>query len=280
MPLHLLGKKSWNVYNTTNIDRVRRDEQEAREREEAEEQRQQQEDAARRVDLLRQRQDELVAEPKEGHSKQDRTQLTSRKRRRLDGEDDTDRDLRRARENMQQGEAATIRIRSERPQSSLFGNDGHIELFSASSSQVAAGKIQKTQSASHVAGDTFGEQVHKLPPWYVDDGRETEDHDAESTLDTLANVNVWGREDGKRKDREQTRMSSADPLSFMKSAQNQLKQSRAAKDRWAEERQAELASLKAAQSDDHAHRRHRRKRDKDVHRHSRHSRDRVQSERG
>ena len=36
MVLHLLGKKSWNVYNSENVDRVRRDEAEAKAREAAE----------------------------------------------------------------------------------------------------------------------------------------------------------------------------------------------------------------------------------------------------
>lgn len=53
MPLHLLGKKSWNVYNTDNIERVRRDEAAARAREEADEQRMQEEDAERRLKILR-----------------------------------------------------------------------------------------------------------------------------------------------------------------------------------------------------------------------------------
>ncbi|KAK8025505.1 hypothetical protein PG990_003328 [Apiospora arundinis] len=50
---HLLGKKSWNVYNTTNIERVRADEEAARAREEAEEQKQQEQDAERRLAILR-----------------------------------------------------------------------------------------------------------------------------------------------------------------------------------------------------------------------------------
>ena len=53
MPLHLLGKKSWNVYNTDNVERVRRDEADARAREEAAEQLMQEQDAERRIALLR-----------------------------------------------------------------------------------------------------------------------------------------------------------------------------------------------------------------------------------
>lgn len=53
MPRHLLGKKSWNVYNTDNVERVRCDEAKAAEREELEEQRMQEIDAARRTALLR-----------------------------------------------------------------------------------------------------------------------------------------------------------------------------------------------------------------------------------
>ncbi|CCF31962.1 hypothetical protein CH063_00727, partial [Colletotrichum higginsianum] len=53
MPLHLLGKKSWNVYNADNIARVRRDEAAAKAKEEAEEQRMQEVDAERRLAILR-----------------------------------------------------------------------------------------------------------------------------------------------------------------------------------------------------------------------------------
>ncbi|CAI4217235.1 unnamed protein product [Parascedosporium putredinis] len=53
MPLHLLPKKSWNVYNADNIARVRRDEAAAKAKEEAEEQRMQEYDAQRRLAILR-----------------------------------------------------------------------------------------------------------------------------------------------------------------------------------------------------------------------------------
>ncbi|KAF8423235.1 hypothetical protein EV426DRAFT_137163 [Tirmania nivea] len=55
MPLHLLPKKSWNVYNADNIERVRRDEEIARKKEEEEEMKMQQEDAERKMMELRKR---------------------------------------------------------------------------------------------------------------------------------------------------------------------------------------------------------------------------------
>jgi hypothetical protein len=53
MPLHLLHHKSWHVYNTVNVDRVRRDQENARRKEEEEEMRMNQADQERRLQQLR-----------------------------------------------------------------------------------------------------------------------------------------------------------------------------------------------------------------------------------
>jgi N-terminal domain of CBF1 interacting co-repressor CIR len=53
MPLHLLHHKSWHVYNTDNIERVRRDQEKARLKEEAEELRMNKADQERRLQQLR-----------------------------------------------------------------------------------------------------------------------------------------------------------------------------------------------------------------------------------
>ncbi|RMD40412.1 hypothetical protein DV735_g4729, partial [Chaetothyriales sp. CBS 134920] len=100
MPLHLLGKKSWNVYNTDNIARVRRDEAAAR-AEQAEKERQQHEhEAGARLALLRgEIADRSSAVDDAGSLGTEDIPGSRRKKRRLAGEDDTDRDIRLARPN-------------------------------------------------------------------------------------------------------------------------------------------------------------------------------------
>jgi hypothetical protein len=118
MPLHLLGKKSWNVYNTDNVERVRRDEADARAREEAAEQLMQEQDAEHRMALLRGEEPPALPEPANGsHENEyahgprrradDAAAPRDRKRRRLKGEDDTERELRYAREDVE----ASSRVR-------------------------------------------------------------------------------------------------------------------------------------------------------------------------
>jgi N-terminal domain of CBF1 interacting co-repressor CIR len=53
MPLHLLHHKSWHVYNTDNIEKVRRDQQNAQRKEEEDEMRMNQADQERRLQQLR-----------------------------------------------------------------------------------------------------------------------------------------------------------------------------------------------------------------------------------
>ena len=53
MPLHLLHHKSWHVYNTANVEKVRRDKENARLKEEAEEARMNAADQERRLQQLR-----------------------------------------------------------------------------------------------------------------------------------------------------------------------------------------------------------------------------------
>ncbi|KAH8677837.1 hypothetical protein BX600DRAFT_493226 [Xylariales sp. PMI_506] len=161
MPLHLLGKKSWNVYNADNVARVRRDEADSQAREEAEEQRQQEIDAERRLAILRGEVPPplpVLSPPQRAARGDDDGGVSSstsrnhgrgvdgpaRKRRKRAGEDDTDFEMRLAREAAAQsrdghdrdkGSGGTAAVSKAGIGSSsnapLIDASGHIDLFAA-----------------------------------------------------------------------------------------------------------------------------------------------------
>ncbi|KAJ5290494.1 uncharacterized protein N7443_010747 [Penicillium atrosanguineum] len=279
MPLHLLGKKSWNVYNPENIARVKRDEAQAQAREEEDERQMQEVDAERRIQILR---GERVPTPppppvspeSPETSRQDRRSLvdpgrTRIKRRRLAGEDDTDRDIRLAREDAAQAvdkrDELSLASQRERKdtQVPLVDSAGHINLFPERTNKKAeknpeaqAEAVRKkrefedqyTMRFSNAAGfkETAGRQ-----PWYSSGGQ------AATAPDAMSEKNVWGNEDPMRKNREKARMDVNDPLAAMKRGVRQLKTTQQERKRWNGEKRREIEDLKA---DERQRSRHQRKR--------------------
>ncbi|KAF7195114.1 hypothetical protein HII31_03582 [Pseudocercospora fuligena] len=291
MVLHLLGKKSWNVYNSDNVERVRRDEAEAKAREEAAEQRMQEEDAQRRLALLRGEKVaplvEDVGQPKEDdwrRSKYDDTyDRRDRKRRKLRGEDDTDRDIRYARQDTDTGRRATQEVlKTKEKEAPLQDHAGNIQLFPApdeeairasqKNEEVEAEKAKKrrreedqvTMRFSNAAGYQNGMQK----PWYAESDNRSSTKNSDPTMSRnelmlaeLKGKDVWGNEDPQRKEREQNRISSNDPFAAMQHAQRQLKQSERDREAWQKRQQAELEQLKKEQRREKEERRRRRKHD-------------------
>lgn len=284
MPLHLLGKKSWNVYNTDNVERVRRDEAEAQAREEADELRMQEEDAERRIAILRGEQPAPVLEvvPKEDVSQGRRRRREDdagkeRKRRRLRGEDDTDRDIRYAREDAGAGSDAAKRIikagiPNNREDAPLQDHAGNIQLFAAPDEKQVR-RVQKNEEAEaekarkrkrqedlvtmkfENAGG-YGKSM-KSGPWYA--SSTASNHQGEGGTDVaLAEVlgkDVWGNEDPHRKERERNRIVSSDPFAAMQQAQRQLKKSEVDREEWKKERVKEMRELKRTREREHRRRR-------------------------
>ncbi|KAJ9271533.1 hypothetical protein DTO212C5_2325 [Paecilomyces variotii] len=259
MPLHLLGKKSWNVYNAENIARVRRDEAQAKAQEEEEERRMQEIDAERRIQILRGERPSTPPPPpsEPAADKRDRRHGDEanryRKRRRIAGENDTDRDIRYAKEDA----ALALAKREEllgfsSGDAPLVDNAGHINLFpekatgkkpaekNAEAEAEASKKKrefedQYTMRFSNAAG--FKESVGRNP-WYSSSGKEA------VAPDSMPDKDVWGNEDPRRREREKARVDANDPLAAMKKGVRQLKEVERERKKWQEERIRELELLK------------------------------------
>ncbi|KAK4545170.1 hypothetical protein LTR36_003721 [Oleoguttula mirabilis] len=290
MVLHLLDKKSWNVYNNDNIEQVRRDEVEAKAREEADEQRMQEEDAARRTSLLR---GEVVPDLIEsaaetpdaaGRSRAKRSRDAGglpreRKRRRVRGEDDTDKDIRYAREDAEESARARLApVKNDLKDAPLIDHAGHLQLIPAPDEQAIRKSAKNAEAEAEKAKKRTREEDQNTmrfrnaagfkngtnKPWYASNKLPPSAAHL-STAVVLADAqekDVWGNADPLRKQREQSRISSSDPFAAMQQAQRQLKQSGRDRESWDKERLAELEELK--RTEENARRRekqHRRRAD-------------------
>lgn len=287
MPLHLLGKKSWNVYNTDNVERVRRDEADARAREEAAEQLMQEQDAERRIALLRGEQPPaLPAVPDDDHDNEhahgprprdaDTEAPRERKRRRLKGEDDTEREMRYAREDVEAGGRVrdTMQVKhkggSDAP---LQDHKGHIQLVSApdekhnrkdETSKDDKTSKRKKDEEEQLHGMRFSDAAgyHRgtSKPWYTASDRTSHEENrkftSELVLADLQGKDVWGNEDPRRIERERNRLVSSDPFAMMQQAQKQLKRSEGDREKWQATRDREMQELKR---EEERKRRHERK---------------------
>ena len=213
-------------------------------------------DAERRIQILRGlRPEALCAAPQaiedtRAHDEPRR----DRKRRRIAGEDDTDRDLRLARENNEATSRSTQALAktSRSSDAPLTDHKGHINLFPAEGSKHHAPKNaeaeaeaakkkkeyedQYTMRFSNAAG--FKQSIGQKP-WYssvsaADDGRE---------VGETVSKDVWGNEDPRRKEREKTRLMSDDPMAVIQKGVSELRQVEKDRRRWKEERDMELQDL-------------------------------------
>lgn len=246
MPLHLLPKKSWNVYNADNVERVRRDEAAAKAAEEAKEERMQEADAARRLAILRGEETPPLPEEEEtplDHaagglgkgSGRDRFPGEKRKRKRV-GEDDTDFEMRVARERAagvaepKRGSGAPLEL------AGLLDPAEQRQLMKPpSSDEVAAEKQRAAQRlANPVLKDALG---IKEDPWFVKPLKPGE-------VAEEPGRDAWGNEDPGRKARDMVRLDKNDPLAMMKRGAAKVREVTQERKREMEERERELKILR------------------------------------
>lgn len=226
-------------------------------------------DAERRIQILRGEKPSTPPPPPaprrpENASRHDRTSLDDagghRKRRRIAGEDDTDRDIRIAREDAAQAQSKrqelTLASGSRRDgkgstQAPILDSSGHINLFPVDGTHGKAEKNKEAQAEAERKKRSYEDQYTMRfsnaagfkenagrQPWYSSSAQTA------TAPDSMPDKNVWGNEDPMRREREKARMNSSDPLAAMKRGVRQLKTTEQERKRWNAEKQRELEKLK------------------------------------
>lgn len=288
MPLHLLGKKSWNVYSQVNIDRVRRDEAEATAAQELVDQRMQDEDAARRTAILRgetpppftvsEQADPIVGTKRKADGALSGEGPSFRQPRKKRSEDDTDLEMRLAREGLEAAESVRERLTQtsqDKSRSKPRGTDerveivdekGHISLFAEPISRSRQRQDKDIDTSGSRDRKTLArENAERRERQKEDRSRQTEEDAgkgmkfsdaagrgrtnaagpwyAAMNVDQETTKDAFGNEDPNRKGRDAVRMSAMDPMAIMASAQTRLKAVTKEREDWASARQGEIDSL-------------------------------------
>lgn len=232
-------------------------------------------DAERRIQILRGLAVEAPAAPVEekqvGRRDLDRPDR-DRKRRRITGEDDTDRDIRFAQENNALVPAkAELQMKSKKSSDAPITDvNGHINLFpvdgtrhnAPKNAEVEAEKAKKqkefedqyTMRFSNAAG--FKQAIGQTP-WYHKVGAVgNESGDPETP-----SKDVWGNEDPRRREREKLRTVADDPLAAIQKGVAGVREVERERKKWKEEKDREIRELEEAER--RRERRRRKKRDAD-----------------
>lgn len=214
-------------------------------------------DAERRIQILRGNRPDPLPETHESAETAHNTshdRRPERKRRRLAGEDDTDRDLRIAKENSEAAARCTqaLATTNKKIDAPLTDSKGHINLFPEegpkrkapknAEAEAEASKKKKdyedqyTMRFSNAAG--FKESIGQKP-WYSSAGNIQTGEDAEEPV----SKDVWGNEDPRRKERARMRLVSDDPMAMIHKGVSDLRQVERERKKWQAERDKEMDEL-------------------------------------
>lgn len=226
-------------------------------------------DAERRIQLLRGQKVDPLPTPAEEEA--ERTQHRrnepgrERKRRRIAGEDDTDRDIRFAREdNALVPAKGELQLKSQKSSDApITDGKGHINLFPVEGSrhrvpknaEVEAEKAKKQkevgdQYTMRFSNATGFKQAVGQKPWYHTLGASGGKNEEVE----MPSKDVWGNEDPRRKEREKMRMAADDPLAAIQKGVAGVREVERERKKWVEGKEREIREI------DEADRRRRRKR--------------------
>lgn len=215
-------------------------------------------DAERRIQILRGIHPDPppaeIHEIKDDSQRRNHDRRPHGKRRRLAGEDDTDRDLRIARENNEAAARSTqaLATTSKTSDAPLTDSKGHINLFpeegpkrkppknAEAEAEIAKKKKeyedQYTMRFSNAAG--FKESIGQKP-WYSSVGNTQ----AEEATEKPVSKDVWGNEDPRRKERAQIRLQSDDPMAMIRKGVFELRHVEKERQKWQTDRDREMNEL-------------------------------------
>ena len=249
---------------------MRRDEARAQALEEEEDLRTQAIDSERRLKLLRGEHIEDLPDLEPSAPRDDRRHADGHraKKRKLAGEDDTDRDIRLARaDTLAHTEQAQNVSKSKSIDGPIQDSNGHINLFPTTSQALtrhepnpeaeterARKKREYEDQFTMRLSNAAGVKQSLNAPWYSSISNQ------EAAEGEAVGKDVWGNEDSGRHRRDQIRASANDPLAAMKRGVKQLREVEKERKAWADEKKRELESLKGV---DRGHRRRHRRRHRD-----------------
>jgi hypothetical protein len=218
-------------------------------------------DAERRIQILRGEiptplpiEDKPEREDGEKRGRRDYGSGRERKRRKKAGENDTEFEMRVAREDQDVAANANNQLVLRKDvDAPLVDHTGHISLFPQEQKSAKAHILEKNAEAekeaqrkkreyedqytmrfSNAAG--FKNDIGSAP-WYSKAGVEKE------VVEEMPGKDVWGNEDPRRKEREQKRVVDNDPLAMMKAGAAQVRQMEKERQRWREEKEKEMRAL-------------------------------------
>jgi hypothetical protein len=188
-----------------------------------------------------------------------------RKKRKRFGEDDTDFEMRLARERSGMTAQASLGTSDVRKSTDVqvVGPDGHISLFDApappreSNDDAEKEKSRKKREVEDQyrmrftnAAERDGKGLMDGGPWYVKSEVARSAEEAEGQKEEVEDdfdaptTDAFGRDDPGRKAREVARISSNDPLAMMKRGAAKVREVKAERKKFAEEKAREVEELK------------------------------------
>lgn len=174
-----------------------------------------------------------------------------RRKRKRPGEDDTDFELRVARER---NELTGPNLEGERKTTSsapIVDHNGNIDLFGSEVSRAHAEKNEEAEKEARKKKQSYEDQYTMRfsnaagkdglnKPWYSQ---------SDTTVTAPPMKDVWGNEDPRRKERDAQRIVASDPLAMMKKGASKVREITKERRKFEEERREELRQMRREERD-------------------------------